>query len=170
MRRRDVIIVVLIGLLIVVLENGVLLPAQHLSYTFSLMYIGALVIGLLWPFQHAILWATITALVIDLFRIGPFGIFTLSVVLLVIIANLLKYTWLKQISGLSVFVISSISVIMAYGFMIFSHLLVTSIGLLDINPLTVITWQSLVVGIVIQCFIVSFLVRMFAVVQRYTSQ
>lgn len=86
-------------------------PPLAFSFSFSVVCIGSLVHSLSWP--RPALLAILLGACIDVFAPAPFGTWMISLLLLVVTAQWIKTTWLKQMSVLSVFVGVSMSMIVA---------------------------------------------------------
>lgn len=87
------------------------IPWLAFSFSFSVVGIGIMVHSLSWPRPA---WLAIgLGVAIDLFAPAPFGLWTVSLILLAVTAEWIKTTWLKQASILSVFVGVSLSMVVA---------------------------------------------------------
>lgn len=153
---------------VTVAEISVLLPIPFFSYTVSPVFILVCSLSFLLSIEEALIWAGIQGLSIDLISPSPFGVYLISCLLLVAGIKFMQDTWFKQSSLLSVTVISIVNLSIVYSVFLGSHALVEKIGILTINPVHIVTFASLVVGIIIECVLVSVCVRIFARTQKFT--
>lgn len=167
MNKRYYFIIALI-IAVSVTEVSVMLPIRFFSYAVSPVFILVCSLSFLLSIEEAMIWAGIQGLSIDLISPSPFGVYLISCLLLVAGIKFMQDTWFKQSSLLSVTVISLVNLSLVYSVFLGIHALVEKIGILIINPVNIVTIVSLVVGIIIQCVIVSICVRIFARTQKFT--
>lgn len=160
--------IIALTVFVTVAEVSILLPVPFLSYTVSPGFIVVCSLAFLLSIEEAMTWAGIQGLSIDLISPSPFGVYIFSCLLLVIGIKFMQDTWFKQSSLLSVTVISLVNLSLVYIVFLGIHALVAKIGILSINPASIVTASSLVVGIIIECVIVSICVRLFARTQKFT--
>ncbi len=166
MKKRQYFIIAII-IAVTVAETSITLPLNFFAYAVSPVFILVCAISFLLSSQEAVAWATIQGLSADLVSPSPFGVYLISCLLLVVGIKLMQDTWFKQSSLLSVMVISLVSLSVVYTFFLGAHFLVEKIGILSVNPMDVVSLSSIIVGVVINCMIVSICVRVFARSQKF---
>lgn len=166
MWQRTLLISGLVGL-IGAIESAGIMSVSWLAYSFSLAFITVFIFALMFPIQQALWWGLLQGLVVDLYSPSLFGTYLLSGWMLIVVVKWLRQTWFKQTSVLAISVVAVMSLSLSYVVFAACHYLGYALGLLIINPLTILTWQGWIFGLLAECVVIIVLARVFTIFQRF---
>lgn len=167
MKKFRNIIVIMIICLVAAIEVAVLLSSALLAYQFSALFISTITLAIVLPLPKALRWSIIQAGLVDLYSVGPFGTYMFISILLVALVKFLQHNWFKQPSALSLSLISVVGLIVAQILLISVYQAADALNWLPFNPITELSLPVIVVGILVECFLISGIIKLFRLLPKF---
>lgn len=141
------------------IEVAIFWPNPGLAYYINAPFIAAAGLAFLLPWPRSVWYSLALGLMIDWFSPLPFGTYLILCSTMVCLIAFLQQTWLKQMSLLSVAVISAIALaivsLLLWGWMLTS----VYIGWTAFNWFSPSAWWMWVGGFIIECVLISILTK-----------